>query len=283
VVGGPDCSPACQNEQFDRECLESFDFHYFLTGRVNQDCVENLFSMVRLKKPLPTPLDFVYSLKQICVSQFLYVPSTTSYHIDDSDYFTDLFALTDEQKPAPDSIAEEVDVDDFVLDTDAHVELPRVQQNILYHLSGYCVHSVIKSQKHCECCFTSVLRSDEQEIVPDTLTNLREYTKGSLLHVSKALFSMILKVECMFRQQICSISSHENVKCDLIRISTSLCDDVLFPTCHDIKTKIISKFINVRLRIYANKRSKDILEGKSKDAFASKSVAMRALANDYKT
>jgi hypothetical protein len=36
---------------------------YLLTGRLTQDCLENLFSTVRLKNPLPTPREFRSALK----------------------------------------------------------------------------------------------------------------------------------------------------------------------------------------------------------------------------
>jgi hypothetical protein len=35
---------------------EDHGFKFLLTSRLTQDYVENLFSMVRLKNPVPTPL-----------------------------------------------------------------------------------------------------------------------------------------------------------------------------------------------------------------------------------
>lgn len=73
--------------------LSSEGYTFFLTGRILQDCLENLFSVVRLKKPIPDALDMKYALKVVCISQFWRAPKTTSYAVDDSEYLVDL--LTD--------------------------------------------------------------------------------------------------------------------------------------------------------------------------------------------
>ena len=36
---------------------------FLLTSRLTQDCLENLFSSVCLKNPVPSPLEFKYALK----------------------------------------------------------------------------------------------------------------------------------------------------------------------------------------------------------------------------
>ena len=42
-----------------------------MTSRFTQDCLENLFSLVRAKQVVPTALQFKNNLKLICVAQFL--------------------------------------------------------------------------------------------------------------------------------------------------------------------------------------------------------------------
>lgn len=64
---------------------------YPLTSRLIQDCLENVFSLVRLKKPVPSAYDVKCALKAICVSQFLHTPKSSSYNIDDSSYLVDIF------------------------------------------------------------------------------------------------------------------------------------------------------------------------------------------------
>jgi hypothetical protein len=97
-----------------QECLDDHHFQFVLTGRLNQDALENLCYVVRLKKPLPTPLDFRRALKQICVSQFLYVPMSSNYHIDDSEYLADFLSACSVSQPVESCIVPD-DVN-FVLD-----------------------------------------------------------------------------------------------------------------------------------------------------------------------
>ncbi|KAG0410541.1 hypothetical protein HPB47_012347 [Ixodes persulcatus] len=44
--------------QLQEDLLNEHDYAYLLTGRLTQDCLENVFSVVRLKKPVPSALEF---------------------------------------------------------------------------------------------------------------------------------------------------------------------------------------------------------------------------------
>ena len=57
---------------------------FLLTLRLIRDCLENLFSTVRLRSPIPSTLEFKRNLRNICVSQFLKVPENTSYDAHES-------------------------------------------------------------------------------------------------------------------------------------------------------------------------------------------------------
>lgn len=59
---------------------------FLMTSRLTQDCLENLFSTVRLKTATPSPVEFRNSLKIILVAQFLKTPTTSSYDVDESTY-----------------------------------------------------------------------------------------------------------------------------------------------------------------------------------------------------
>lgn len=69
--------------------LKSEGYEYFLTSRILQDCLEILFSVIRLRKPVPNAYDMKRALKLVCVSQFLYTPTTISYDVDDGQFLVD--------------------------------------------------------------------------------------------------------------------------------------------------------------------------------------------------
>lgn len=56
---------------------------FLLTSRFSQDCVENLFSSVRVKQPLPTAVQFKNNLRLLSICQYLKNPSKTNYAEDD--------------------------------------------------------------------------------------------------------------------------------------------------------------------------------------------------------
>lgn len=56
---------------------------YVLSGRFTQDCVENIFSSIRARHPIPNALQFKQNLKLITISKYLHIPHTSSYNKDD--------------------------------------------------------------------------------------------------------------------------------------------------------------------------------------------------------
>ena len=53
---------------------KNFDFHYLLTNRLNQDCIENLFSIIRGKgenRDNPSPVESRASFRQVVFDQIL--------------------------------------------------------------------------------------------------------------------------------------------------------------------------------------------------------------------
>ena len=56
---------------------------FLLTSHFTQDCLENLFSTVRSKNPIPIALGFLRSLRLITVAQFSKSSKFGSYEVDD--------------------------------------------------------------------------------------------------------------------------------------------------------------------------------------------------------
>jgi hypothetical protein len=107
------------------ELLDKYGYYFVLTGRINQDAVENLFSQIRIRNPTPSALSFSRFLKQICLSQYLHVPSSSNYHVDDSHTLADLMSDT---KVKEDSFV------DISLDLTKCPDLERNQEQCLYYL-----------------------------------------------------------------------------------------------------------------------------------------------------
>ena len=254
---------------------------FLLTSRLTQDCLENLFSVVRLKKPVPSPLEFKYALKMISTAQFLTLPRSGSYQQDDGEFLADFRnqGVRVPSEPQPQNIH---------LADDQHMqELPQAELDSLYHLAGYCIRSVKKNEKTCVTCMKAVTAGAEDETHPAAeLSKLKEYREGCMVHTSKTAYDMILIVESMFRAEQASLTNKTDVKTLLVERAEQLTKDIDLPSCHNIKHKLISKFINARLHFFCKKinleRRKQLERTKKWCELGSKSMAMRKLAKNVK-
>ena len=64
---------SCQQVVFlvSKRSYFQWDKNFYLTSRFTQDCLENHFTVVRLKNPISFPLALKYALKVICIAQSL--------------------------------------------------------------------------------------------------------------------------------------------------------------------------------------------------------------------
>uniref|UniRef100_UPI00358E2E16 uncharacterized protein n=1 Tax=Myxine glutinosa TaxID=7769 RepID=UPI00358E2E16 len=254
-----------------------------LTPQMNlNDCLENLFSVVRIRKPVPTPLEFKYALKTISCAQFLKVARSGSYEADDSAFLADFLnqpiAIPMEMKDMPNinlSHAQNM------------TELSSAELASLYHLAGYCLHSIEKSQKHCAVCFTEAVKgAGEHDHQSSKLTLLKEFREGALVQVSNKVFDVILCAEFLFRQVEASLITGTNIKKEILTRVELRTKDVDLPDCHGLKQKILAKYINVRLRIYCQKMNdeskKKYARTRTGGELGSKSMGMRKLVDNLK-
>lgn len=70
-------------------CEVGYDF--LLTSRFSQDCLENLFSVLRERQRKPSCLQFKRHLKMITVAQYITPVSKSSYQEDDREFLGDFF------------------------------------------------------------------------------------------------------------------------------------------------------------------------------------------------
>lgn len=222
---------------------------FLLTSRFTQDCLENLFSSVRMKNPVPTPIEFKYALRIITVSQFLKTSHASNYQEDSSEFLADFF----DQTPLPSQ--EEPDLEDIQLNANQSVEdLSNAEMNSLYYLVGYCISRICKNDKHCEKCISSIRSPSATSGSSSRLTEMKNYKEGCLAHPTKDAFGLILTAENIFRSYnqdaLLAMQHVKKVLVTAIELATS---NILFPDCHSIKQKLLSRYFLVRLQIFCKK------------------------------
>lgn len=67
------------------------NFQFLLTGRLTQDCVENLFSVLRSKNVILNALQFKTNVKLIATFLYMRPISRANYEKDDAEYVTGFF------------------------------------------------------------------------------------------------------------------------------------------------------------------------------------------------
>lgn len=246
---------------------------FLLTSRLTQDCLENLFGDVRSTNPVPTPLEFKNALKLITVGQYLKHNKTGSYEQDDNDYLAD-FLSEDIERDEDAAQVEEV----FLCDLTSNVVLPNAEVASLYYLAGYCIQSLLKKKQLCKTCVDSILHTGDG--LPEaTFTLLKEYREGALVRCGVEAFDMLKVVEIVIRQtepQLKSFNQPLDVIMGICHHNDSI-EAVRMMPCHNIKEKLIRKYVSVRLHFLCKKLR---AEGRlASSAMSSKSMAMRELVN----
>ncbi|XP_054917754.2 uncharacterized protein [Dermacentor andersoni] len=148
--------------------LGSEGYEFLLTSRLLQDCLENLFSVVRLMKPVPTAYDLKCALRLVSVSHFLHTPRSTSYELDDREYLVDLLAHS--KKECAESEVDEIN-DTEILFIE---ELTSTECRILFYLGGFILKGILKSIT-CPQCKAALLGKPDDQYA--SLTALKEYVR----------------------------------------------------------------------------------------------------------
>lgn len=140
--------------------LNEKGYKFLLTGRFTQDCLENLFSLIRFRQPTPNALLVKQNLKVITITQVCSYSKITSYNIDVEDDF-ELVKLDFLKSSKKIAIARQKagEVDAFM--EGAAIYVPELQDNhmnlidlwewpIIYDIAGAVVRSVKNTMKVCD-------------------------------------------------------------------------------------------------------------------------------------
>ncbi|KAM3620603.1 uncharacterized protein V6R79_025852 [Siganus canaliculatus] len=224
---------------------------FVLTSRFTQDCLENTFSCVRSKNPVPTPVEFHHALRIISVGQFLTTINSGSYQEDDSSFLADFLDRVEEK------VTPSVRVEELTMVDRAAPDLTKTEKCILFYLAGYIVHKVIKFSSICGNCKTATQHSDDSPVEENSmLLKFKEYKSGALCHPSQDVYDIIHHIEELFRTKAGS-SLMELPNAVSVLEKEALAHSSRLPSCCGVKEKIMRRFIRLRLQIEAKKIHND--------------------------
>lgn len=135
--------------------LNERGFQFVLSSRFTQDCLENLFFVIRMKNVIPNAFQFKNNLKLISVSQYLKNTSNCNYFEDDRQFLGEFFDIMHnhnntlvQNRPS--------NIDQFEKEVphlpESEIKLTKIDLNCLHNIAGYIIRNIEKNQKTCKNC-----------------------------------------------------------------------------------------------------------------------------------
>lgn len=244
--------------------LEEKGFKFVLLGRMLQDCVENLFSVVRSGNPKRNALQIRDSIKQITISEYISPPLRhSSYQWSDHGFLSDFLnivrtvKLKNDEKNVMIQECDHADLEIDLLELDvSKVEISTRERNILYKIACFILYKITASKvkMHCiDCLSYCRLQRSEQCASYSKLVrqpNLQYKTNENIVQINDKLFSYFIRMEKFFR---CAhpILTKQN-KYNLGKLITTKmldsCKIIDIPNCHSLIKTITARFVAFRLK-----------------------------------
>lgn len=229
--------------------IDKIGFKYILTARFTQDCLENLFSLLRTKHVIPSALQVKNDLKIVTVAQFMKNVSNSSYDEDDRLFFSEFLDVMTEKKRNKDTSMKNknINAENIVLDNKKKIVFNFLELNCLYYIGGYIINSIKEKQTVCNFCVNATGSRNSTDYPYASLTRHKCYEEETLFFINETMFKFIVSMEVIFR------SFYETVwtlDIDLNKFFISKMQKIFFslPECHKLREKIIKKYVSFRIK-----------------------------------
>ena len=169
--------------------LQNVGFKYLLTNRLNQDCLENLFSAIRFKGGFRDNTDaqqFRAAFRHVMVDQ-LFVHSTTANCQFDTDKMLEISNITIEQKKGKQTNEDSLPVQPVLVAVPAP-SLPK--RNVVAYMTGYLIKRYpLESCVTCTELFKLASLPESSPVSDYELIRCKLYTDASSLVFPSATFT----------------------------------------------------------------------------------------------
>lgn len=140
------------------------------------------------------------------------------------------------------------------------VQLNNAELNSLYNICGYILNSIRKNFKVCTHCMEAAGSRTFINFKYAKLVRFKCFKQNTLYFCNENTFNMCVKMETIFRQYLDIVSCQKNVNLKdffMGKISDECVTFEHLPICHNLKTKIIRRFVVFRLKIASKKSKKE--------------------------
>ncbi|KAK7496579.1 hypothetical protein BaRGS_00012231, partial [Batillaria attramentaria] len=251
-----------------KDLRETQNLQYLFTKRLNQDCIENLFSVIRGKGghlDNPTASQFRYFLRQAMVDSILLQSKSSNCSEDASTFLLNLTALSKEEKqPSPQLEVEthvrSADPDPLALAmvpelSEEDLALSLEEQNVLSYIGGYIIKKLsAASIEVCECRdrLRGSLMDDASENEIFTRKKLYTDTHGPNLQTpSRKFFDVLQKLELTYNSSVENLLHQDKIRMRIFNcLDKGISRQDLFVCSADpypLRKFVLNLFISIRL------------------------------------
>lgn len=250
-------------------------YMYLMTGRLTQDCVENLFSQIRARGDIhPKPVHLRHCIRLISLSQYMHVSTSASYEQDSDTYFLDF--LKGHAKESGDLTDDDDDERYVAEDCSALLPISALEGDVLYTIAGWAVFKEKSRIKNCPTCLSSMIGDKSDAPEQSLLTVLKSFSTGSgLTHPSKTIFEAVIAAESLFQKNRANLTGSANILSYLMKGFTSQFVVSNFPTCHNVLRNIVSRYFRLRIYMLATKMTADFRQERAQVQHGSRSAHCR--------
>ena len=230
------------------------NFKFLLTNRLNQDCVENLFSIIRGKggfRDNPDAVQFKDAFKYIVADKLFVQSGKSNCKVDNDKILLDIssVAMAKYVKPVATNV-EKLLTTDVALGIIPPLSIPT--KNVAAYLSGYLLRKI--PIDNCEECTDQMLLTElpslyDELSVYEFLRNKTYQEKGCLVYPTLTMVNFVENLENMFCTLFEGIVHMPFLLTRLCKSAEEYCQ---FLTCTEIKCKLrvknmVKLYIKVRI------------------------------------
>ncbi|XP_058819737.1 uncharacterized protein LOC131682351 [Topomyia yanbarensis] len=233
-------------------------YDFVLLARFTQDCVENIFSQLRAKCKTPRALQVKDNLKLITIGQIMEEVANSSYSYDPKEWlvsFSD--KLNTARTTVPESTIPTVHIGNYWNATNNIGTFQASEENSIYYVAGVVLRSLLNRGTICDQCIKSCTDGNRNTGDLALLTSFRDYNGNALIYINLETYVFFSALEKIFAQNIVFL---QTIKYDVNTFLYNLMIKVEakhFASCHNIKDKIVNRFIIFRLRSSSTKPARE--------------------------
>ena len=229
-----------------QDLSSNHNYSSLMTNRLNQDCVENLFSIIRGKggkRDNPDVREFRASYRQVVFDQLLLPSPGSNCQLDPDEVLLDLtnISFVSDVRSVNTNAGDDAQSNSNIT---SPTSLP--VQNVAAYMAGYLIRR--SNITECTECIDKFKAQDVQN--KEIYSFLNEKNYGSLVYPSESFVSIVLQWESNFKTDVDHVLHMGGILNRLTSKSMNTCDT--FQVCSVCKPKLSSMLkLYMKVRVHA--------------------------------